>query len=64
MPYRIWNLYYYHYFLKRRERFVIRVKKNQNAIYNEKTYNIMDVASQYKGAIVCTIKAAKLFTAK
>lgn len=41
---------YYRYFLKRRERFVIRVKKNRSVIYNGKTCNIMDVALKYKGA--------------
>lgn len=40
---------YYRYFLKREERFVIRARKNRNVIYNGKTYNIMDVAAQYKG---------------
>ncbi len=40
---------YYRYFLKRNECFVIRAKKNRNVIYNGKTYNIMDVAAQYKG---------------
>ncbi|MCM1056760.1 MAG: transposase [Firmicutes bacterium] len=40
---------YYRYFLKQGERFVIRAKKNRNVIYNGKTCNIMDVASQYKG---------------
>lgn len=41
---------YYRYFLKRGERFVIRARKNRNVIYIGKTCNIMDVASQYKGA--------------
>ena len=40
---------YYRYFLQNGERFVIRAKKNRTVIYNGKTYNIMDVASQYKG---------------
>ena len=40
---------YYRYFLKRRERFVIRAKKNRNVIYHGKTCNIMDVAGRYKG---------------
>ena len=41
---------YYRYFLKRRERFAIRAKKNRNVIYNGKTCNIMEVALKYKGA--------------
>lgn len=41
---------YYRYFLKRKERFVIRAKKNRNVIYNGKTCNIMDVANKYKGS--------------
>ena len=40
---------YYHYFLKRGERFVIRTRKNRNVVYNGKTCNIMDVAAKYKG---------------
>ncbi len=40
---------YFRYFLKRGERFVIRVKKNRNVIYNGKICNIMDVAEKYKG---------------
>lgn len=35
---------YYRYFLKRRECFVIRAKKNRSAIYNGKACNVMDVA--------------------
>ncbi|MCM1425423.1 MAG: transposase [Eubacterium sp.] len=40
---------YYRYFLKRKERFVIRAKKNRNVIYNGKTCGIMDAALKYKG---------------
>lgn len=40
---------YYRYFLKNDEKFVIRVKKNRNVIYKEKTQNIMDFAKGYKG---------------
>lgn len=40
---------YYRYFLKNKERFVIRAKKNRNVIYNGTTCNIMDVAHKYKG---------------
>ena len=40
---------YYKYFLKKREKFVIRAKKNRNVIYHGKTENIMDVAKKYKG---------------
>lgn len=41
---------YYHYFLKRRERFVIRAKKNRNVIYNRQTYSFVDVVLRYKEA--------------
>ena len=41
---------YYRYFLRNREKFVIRAKKNRNVIYKGKTQNIMDVAEKYKGA--------------
>ena len=40
---------YYRYFLKRDEKFIIRVKKNRDIIYKNKTCNIMDVAKKYKG---------------
>ncbi len=40
---------YYRYFLKNDEKFVIRVKKNRNVVYKNKTHNIMDVANLYKG---------------
>ena len=40
---------YYKYFLKKDERFVIRLKKNRNVIYKNKTQNVMDVAKRYKG---------------
>lgn len=40
---------YFRYFLKRGERFVIRIKKNRSVIYAGKTCNVMDVAEKYKG---------------
>lgn len=40
---------YYRYFLKHKERFVIRAKKNRNVIYKGRTCIIMDVAAKYKG---------------
>lgn len=40
---------YYRYFLERDEKFIIRVKKNRDIIYKNKTCNIMDVAKKYKG---------------
>lgn len=40
---------YYRYFIKNKERFVIRLKKNRNVIYKEKTQNVLDVANKYKG---------------
>jgi len=42
-------LTYYEYFLKNKERFVIRAKKNRNIFYKGETCNIMDVANQFKG---------------
>lgn len=41
---------YYRHFLKNKERFIIRAKKNRNVIYNGNTCNIMDVAQKYKGS--------------
>lgn len=40
---------YYRYFLKNKERFIIRAKKNRNVIYHGKTMNILEVAHKYKG---------------
>ena len=40
---------YYRYFLKRDEKFVIRLKKNRNVIYKGKTQNVMEAANRYKG---------------
>jgi len=47
---------YMRYFIKHRERFIIRVKKNRVVYHNEKSINIEDLASQYKGkcALKCT----------
>jgi len=47
---------YYRYFLKSKERFVIRAKKNRNVIYQGKTMNILDVAKKYKGNYSLTFK--------
>ena len=43
---------YYRYFLERDEKFIIRVKKNRDIIYKNKTCNIMDVAKNIKGITV------------
>ena len=40
---------YYRYFLKKEEKFVIRVKKNRSVIYHGETKNIMEEAGKYKG---------------
>lgn len=40
---------YFRYFLKKQEKFVIRMKKNRNVIYHGKTINIIDAANKYKG---------------
>lgn len=40
---------YFKYFLKNKEKFVIRLKKNRNVIYGGDTRNVMEVADKYKG---------------
>ncbi len=50
---------YYHYFLRRGERFVIHAKKNRNVIYNGQICNIMDVALRYKVAYRMDFKDKK-----
>ena len=40
---------YFRYFIKNKERFVIRLKMNRNVIFNNKTQNVLDVANKYKG---------------
>jgi hypothetical protein len=40
---------YYKYFLGKNEPFIIRAKKNRDVIYNEKTYNILELANKFKG---------------
>lgn len=40
---------YFEYFLKRKERFIIRLKMNRNIIYNGNTVNVLNVVSKYKG---------------
>ena len=40
---------YYEYFIKNREKFIIRAKKNRNVIYKNKTVNILELAKRFKG---------------
>ena len=40
---------YYEYFIKKREKFIIRAKKNRNVIYKNKTVNILELAKHFKG---------------
>jgi hypothetical protein len=48
---------YMRYFIKAKERFIIRVKKNRVVRHNGKSYNIEDLAGRYKGkyAFKCTL---------
>jgi hypothetical protein len=52
-------LIYYEYFIKARELFVIRSKKNRNVRHNGKTINIMELANQYKGKYSIKFKDKK-----
>ena len=40
---------YFQYFLKQKERFIIRLKMNRNIIYKGTTINVLDLVSKYKG---------------
>jgi len=40
---------YFRYFIKNKERFIIRLKMNRSVIYNGKTQNVLDVVNKYKG---------------
>lgn len=40
---------YYEYFIKQKEKFIIRAKKNRNVIYKEETVNILKLANKFKG---------------
>jgi hypothetical protein len=48
---------YMRYFIKAKERFIIRVKKNRIVHHKEQSVNIADLASRYKGkcALKCTL---------
>ena len=52
---------YFEYFLhaKRQEKFIIRLKKNRNVIYQGKSLNVMDVANQYKGKYTIAFRDKK-----
>lgn len=50
------NNRYYEYFIKNKENFIIRAKKNRNVIYNGKTQNILDVANMFKGKYALKFK--------
>ena len=40
---------YYEYFIKNKEKFIIRAKKNRNVIYKGKTINILKLANTFNG---------------
>ena len=40
---------YYRYFIKNKEKFIIRAKKNRNVIYKDETVNIIDLTKHFKG---------------
>jgi len=40
---------YFGYFIRNKERFVVRLKMNRNLIFNGKAQNILDVVDKYKG---------------
>lgn len=40
---------YFRYFIRNKERFVVRLKINRNVIFNGKTQNVLDVVNKYKG---------------
>ena len=42
-------LVYYEYFLKNREKFIVRAKTNRNVCFKGETLNILDVAKRFKG---------------
>lgn len=48
---------YMRYFIKQKERFIIRAKKNRIVCHNDKSVNIAELASQYKGkcSLKCTL---------
>jgi len=48
---------YMEYFIKSKEKFIVRVKKNRNVQYGGKAVNIMELAGRYKGkyAYRCTL---------
>lgn len=42
-------LIYYEHFIKSKEKFIIRAKKNRNVKYKDETINIMELANKFKG---------------
>ena len=42
-------LVYYEYFLKNREKFIVRTKTNRNVCFKGETQNIMEIAKRFKG---------------
>lgn len=47
---------YYKYFLKNKEKFIIRAKKNRNVKYKGKTINILELANKHKGKYAMQFK--------
>lgn len=50
---------YYKYFMKKKERFIIRSKSNRNVKYKGKTINILELANKYKGKYALKFKGKK-----
>lgn len=50
---------YYKYFLKQKENFIIRAKKNRDVRYKGETINILELANRYKGRYKITFKDKK-----
>lgn len=50
---------YYKYFLKQKENFIIRAKKNRDVRYKGKTINILELANKFKGKYNMTFKDKK-----
>lgn len=50
---------YYKYFLKNKENFIIRAKKNRDVRYKGETINILELANRYKGKYKINFKDKK-----
>jgi len=54
---------YMRYFIKAKEKFIIRVKKNRMVYHNEKSINIEELANRYKGkcSLQCTLHGETVY---